>query len=95
MHRMHPNMPHIAHDSLLAIDLATWDKLVIAVSHKDLPTLSQLLATGDLVPLSAGTGLVVDEDHATLARIRVLDGPASGLRGFVTTRSLQQTGWAA
>lgn len=80
---------------LLATDLAAWDRLVVAISARDLPTLSQLLATGDLVPVSAGTGLVVDEDLATLARVRILSGPAAGLRGLVTSRSLQQTAKAA
>ncbi len=88
-------MAHTAASILLATDLAAWDRLVVAISARDLPTLTQLLATGDLVPLSAGTGLVVDEDLATLARVRVLDGPSSGLRGLVTTRSLQQTAQAA
>ena len=80
---------------LLASDLAAWDKLVVALSSRDLSTLSQLLASGDLVPIAAGTGLIVDEDLATLARVRILSGPAAGLHGLVTTRSLQQTALAA
>jgi hypothetical protein len=80
---------------LLASDLAAWDRLVVALSTHDLPILSQLLATGDLVPLSVGTGLMVDEDLATLAHVRVLDGPASGRSGLIPSRSLQQTSEAA
>lgn len=88
-------MPYTAHSSLLAADLATWDRFIVAISTKDLPILTQLLATGDLVPLSAGTRLALDEDLATLARVRVLDGPSAGLSGLVTSRSLQQTARAA
>ena len=88
-------MAHSSDNVLLASDLAAWDRLVVALSSRDLSTISQLLATGDLVPVSAGTGLVVDEDLATLARVRILSGPAAGLRGLVTSRSLQQTRIAA
>lgn len=88
-------MAHTTDNVLLASDLAAWDRLIVALSSRDLSTLSQLLATGDLVPVSAGTGLVVDEDLATLAQVRILSGPAAGLRGLVTSRSLQQTSLAA
>jgi N-methylhydantoinase A/oxoprolinase/acetone carboxylase beta subunit len=88
-------MAHTSDNVLLASDLAAWDRLIVALSSRDLPTISQLLATGDLVPVSAGTGLVVDEDLATLAQVRILSGPAAGLRGLVPSRSLQQTSLAA
>jgi hypothetical protein len=88
-------MAHTSDHVLLASDLAAWDRLVIALSSRDLPTISQLLATGDLVPVPAGTGLVVDEDLATLAQVRILSGPAAGLRGLIPSRSLQQTAQAA
>lgn len=88
-------MAYTTTNALLANDLPTWDRLINALSASDLPTLSRLLATGELVALAAGTGLVVDEDLATLARVRVLDGPASGLRGLIVSRALQHTAQAA
>ncbi len=88
-------MAHTTDNVLLASDLAAWDRLIVALSSRDLPTLSQLLATGDLVAVPAGTGLVIDEDLATLAQVRILSGPAAGLRGLVPSRSLQQTSLAA
>lgn len=88
-------MAHTSDNVLLASDLTAWDRLISALSSRDLPAISQLLASGDLVPVSAGTGLLIDEDLATLAQVRVLDGPAAGLRGLVPGRSLQQTSLAA
>jgi hypothetical protein len=88
-------MAHTTTNAFLASDLPTWDRLISALTSSDLGTLSHLLATGNLVALAAGTSLVVDEDLATLARVRVLDGPASGRHGLLVTRALQHTAQAA
>ena len=82
-------------DLLIATNLTAWDRLIRALSNRDLPLLSQLLANRDLISAPAGSSVFIDEDLATLARVRVLDGPAAGVRGLVTSRSLAPTSVAA
>ncbi|MEK7413535.1 MAG: hypothetical protein AAB263_09515 [Planctomycetota bacterium] len=82
-------------DLLIATNLTAWDRLIRALSNRDLPLLSQLLANRDLISVPAGSAVIIDEDLATLTRVHVLDGPAAGVRGLVTSRSLAPTSVAA
>lgn len=69
-------------------DLDTWDRLVAAHADGRIADLIELIADDGLLPLAEGTAVRVEQDHATLVAVRLLDGPHAGRRGWLPRSAL-------
>lgn len=75
----------------LVRDLIAWDQVIRALANRQVADLHDLVASGQLLPLAPDTDLVVEEDYATLVRVRVLSGVSTGAVGWLPSGFLQRT----
>lgn len=78
--------PHLP----LVRDLAVWDRTIRALANHRVADLLDLVVAGQVLPLAPDTDLVVEEDYATLVRVRVLSGASTGAVGWLPSGLLQR-----
>lgn len=71
--------PHLP----LVRDLTVWDRTIHALATRRIGELLDLVVAGQVLPLPPDTDLVVEEDYATLVRVRVLSGESRGAVGWL------------
>lgn len=78
-------MPRIPAPTYLPLvrDLSDWDDAVKGIANDRTIELAELILADRLVPLPASTAFAVEEDFATLLRVRVLDGEHRGATGWL------------
>jgi hypothetical protein len=74
----------------LVRDLTAWDRTIRALANHSVSDLLDLVVGGEVLPLSPDTDLVVEEDFATLVRVRVLSGESRGISGWLPSGLLQR-----
>jgi hypothetical protein len=67
----------------LVIAFEAWDRMVSSLGNARVIDLMDLIAEGSVLPIPPDTPVAVEEDHATLYRVRVLAGEAVGRTGWL------------
>ncbi len=81
---LHPQAPSRGGRHLpLVTDLSAWDRVLRAIAGSRVQDLLDLIRRDQLVALPPGTALAIEEDLATLIRVRVLDGAQAARSGWL------------
>lgn len=78
--------PHLP----LIRDLADWDRTIHALANHRVADLLDLVIGGRVLPLPPDTDIVIEEDFATLVRVRIVSGEARGTTGWLPSGLLPQ-----
>lgn len=67
----------------LVTDLDAWDRTISALARNEIPVLFDLVSAGTVLPLPPDTALRIEDDFATLVRVRILSGAWRGRTGWL------------
>lgn len=78
--------PHLP----LIRDLSDWDRTIQALANHRVADLLDLVIGGQVLPVPPDADIVVEEDFATLVRVRIASGEARGVTGWLPSGLLPQ-----
>ena len=78
-------------DSYMAVNDESWDAMLESINAKDITGLAQLQAAGLVHRIQAGTKAIILDSGFTSYKVRIIDGPSSGVEGWVFREYVQPT----
>ncbi len=76
------------HHLPLVTDLDAWERTIGALARSEVSVLFDLVSEGTVLPLPPDTDLAIEDDFATLLRVRVLAREWNGRTGWLPSAAV-------